>query len=130
MAIPSKCITVEEAKALQNKWKETRAVEIEQAQGYQDTREFWYSLDELQEYLDYVRDQSNAQGINKPGIRIYFGAYAKTPIKKSYATIFLAPTKEKSAVIEGEVEISNSTENNYDIEPMNITQSGYPPINY
>jgi len=129
MAKPSKCITVAKAKELQNKWKETRALEIEQAQGYQDTREFWYSLEELQEYLDYVKDQSNAQGINKPGIRIYFGAYAKTPTKKSYATIFLAPTKEKSnSILEDGEDVNN--ENNYDIDPMNIGSNGYPPINY
>ena len=130
MAKPNKCITVDEAKALQNKWKETRALEIEQAQGYQDTREFWYSLDELQEYLDYVKDQSNAQGINKPGIRIYFGAYLKTPVKKSYATIFLAPTKEKSAIAEEELEVSNNAENNYAIEPFNLSHGGYPPKEY
>lgn len=130
MAKPKKCITVNEAKALQNKWKETRAQEIEQAQGYQDTREFWYSVEELQEYLDYVKEQSTTQGINKPGIRIYFGAYPKSSVKKSYATIFLAPTKEKSAILEGEEEISNNTENNYDIDPMNIGTGGDPPINY
>ncbi len=130
MAKPSKCIPVAEAKALQDKWKETRALEIEQAQGYQDTREFWYSLEELQEYLDYVKEQSTAQGINKPGIRIYFGAYAKTSLKKSYATMFLAPTKEKSAIIEGEEENSNNTENNYDIEPLNTVTGGNPPKEY
>jgi len=129
MAKPNKCITVEEAKALQNKWKETRALEIEQAQGYQDTREFWYSLDELQEYLDYVKDQSNAQGINKPGIRIYFGAYAKTPVKKSEATVFLAPTKKKTNPLEEDGDAVNN-ENNYDIDPMNIGTGGDPPINY
>ncbi len=130
MAKPNKCITVTEAKALQNKWKETRAIEIEQAQGYQDTREFWYSLEELQEYLDYVKEQSTAQGINKPGIRIYFGAYPKTSVKKSYATMFLAPTKEKSAIMEGEEETSNNTENNYDIEPLNTVIGGNPPKEY
>jgi hypothetical protein len=130
MAKPNKCITVDDAKELQNKWKESRALEIEQAQGYQDTREFWYSLDELQEYLDYVKEQSTAQGINKPGIRIYFGAYAKTPVKKSYATIFLAPTKEKSAPLEGEEDTSNNAVNNYDIDPMNITSGGDPPKEY
>lgn len=130
MAKPNKCISVEDAKELQNKWKETRALEIEKSQGYNDTREFWYSLDELQEYLDYVREQSDEQGISKPGIRIYFGAYAKTEMKKSYATIFLAPTKEKSVEMEQDAEVSNNMENNYDIDPMNITHGGYPPINY
>lgn len=130
MAKPNKCITVDDAKELQNKWKETRALDIEQAQGYQDTREFWYSLEELQEYLDYVKEQSTAQGVHKPGIRIYLGAYPKYTVKKSYATIFLAPTKEKSALLEGEEDASNNTENNYEIEPLNMNQGGYPPKEY
>ncbi len=130
MAKPSKCITVAKAKLLQKKWLETRALEIEQAQGYQDTREFWYSLEELQEYLDYVKEQSNAQGIKKPGIRIYFGAYPNTSVKKSYATMFIAPTKGKPAIMEGEEEVSNNTENNYDIEPLNTVLGGYPPKEY
>jgi len=130
MAKPNKCISVDAAKSLQEKWKDTRAIEIEKGQGYQDTREFWYSLEDLQEYLDYVKEQSTAQGITKPGIRIYFGAYPKTSIKKSYATLFLAPRKEKSAIMDGEEVTSNNTENNYDIEPLNTVIGGYPPINY
>ena len=132
MTKPIKCISVVEAKNLQNKWKETRAQEIEQAQGYEDTREFLYSLDELQEYLNYVKEQSNAQGIDKPGIRIYIGAYPKTSTQKSYATLFLAPTKDLFHSFEGldELEIANKTENNYEIEPFNIVLGGYPPKDY
>lgn len=130
MSKPQKCISVQEAKVLQSKWVETRATEIEKAQGYQDTREFWYSLEELQEFLDYVREESANQGVNRPGVRIYFGAYPKTNEKKSYATIFLAPTKEKSALEEEEFENSAANENNYDIDPLNDGTGGLPPTGY
>lgn len=130
MAKPSKCISVQEAKDLQNKWVNTRAGEIEKAQGYKDTREFWYSLEELQEFLDYVKMESDKQGVKKPGVRIYFGAYPNTNENKSYATVFLAPTKEKSGLSEAELDASASHENNYDIDPLNIIQGGRPPISY
>lgn len=132
MAKPKKCISVDEAKKLQKKWMETRALEIEQAQGYKDTREFLYSLEELQEYLDYVKEQSSAQGIEKPGIRMYFGAYSKTYVKKSYATMFLSATKDLEKNIESleEEEVSNKTENNYEIDPFNTVLGGYPPKDY
>ncbi len=129
MAKPTKCITVAEAKALQNKWKETRAIEIEKGQGYKDTREVWYSLQELQDYIDYVREESLAQGVKRPGIRIYFGADEGTSEKKSYATVFLAPTKEKSNPIEEDGDAVNN-ENNYEIDPQNDGTVGWPPINY
>ncbi|SDR67879.1 hypothetical protein [Gramella sp. MAR_2010_147] len=127
MQKPKKCISKERARELQGDWKNTRAKEIDNAQGYEDTREFWYSLDELQEYLDYVKEESQKQGVKKPGVRIYFGSYPKSNEKKSYATVFLAPTKEAS---EEELETASNQQNNYEIDPFNLSTGGEPPINY
>ena len=128
MEKPKKCISVEEARKEQDEWVNTRGKEIQRGQGYEDTREFWYSVDELQEYLDYVKEKSKEQGVEKPGIRFYLGAYPKTKEKKSYTTMFLSPTKEASGdtATSGE----DSDPNNYEIEPMNITHGGYPPKDY
>ena len=128
MAKPAKCITVEKARELQENWKKSRAEEIEKGQGYQDTREFWYSLEELQEYLDYVKEESAKQDIKKPGIRIYFASYPKSNEKKSYATVFLAPTKGPSS--EEDLEAAANQANNYDIDPFNLSHGGEPPLNY
>ena len=130
MEKPKKCISVEKAKELQTKWQESRGKDIDLAQGYQDTREFWYSVEELQEYLNYVKEKSVEQGVKDPGIRIYFGAYQKSSIKKSYATVFLAPTKGKSAPLEGEDETSVNAVNNYNIDPLNESSGGMPPVTY
>ncbi len=129
MRKPKKCISVDDAKKLQKKWVETRGKDIENCEGYEDTREFWYSLDELQEYLDYVREKSKEQGVKKPGIRIYLGAYPQTNAKKSFSTVFLAPTKEKSKNLQSKTAESGD-ENNYDIEPLNQNNGGHPPSNY
>lgn len=107
----------------------TRGKEIARGQGYEDTREFWYSLDELQEYLDYVREKSKEQGIKKPGIRFYLGVYTKTKGKNGYSTIFLSPTKEKSGDSDDET-TEDGDENNYEIEPLNDSQGGWPPTSY
>lgn len=118
MGKPTKCITVAEARQLQDNWVTTRAVDIERSRGQQDTREVIWSLSELQEYLDYVKEESTKQGLLNPGIRIYFAAY-NTP-KDDHATVFLAPTSG------GNVGDSN----NYNIDPFNRGQSGWPPQNY
>ncbi|GGD97152.1 hypothetical protein [Planktosalinus lacus] len=115
---PIKCITVEEARKLQDNWVSTRAKIIDSNLGIVDSREVHYSIEELEEYLAYVKEESQKQGINTPGIRVYFGAYDDS--KSNYATIFMAPT-------EGETESSN---NNYNIEPFNFGQSGHPPKAY
>lgn len=128
MKKPTNCISVEEARKEQDEWVNTRGRAISRGQGYEDTREFWYSLEELQEYLDYVREKSEEQGIKKPGIRFYLGAYPKTKDEKGYATIFLAPTKEALAQPGGEEQ--DSELNNYEIEPLNTVSGGHPPTNY
>ncbi|MBZ9630529.1 hypothetical protein LB465_07025 [Salegentibacter sp. LM13S] len=128
MKKPKKCISVEEARKEQDEWVRTRGKDIREAEGYEDTREFWYSVDELQEYLDYVKEKSKEQGVEKPGIRFYLGAYPKTNEKKSYTTMFLSPTKEAKGDTENAEE--DSDPNNYEIEPYNTIGSGWPPMEY
>lgn len=115
---PLKCITVEEARKLQDNWESTRAKIIDSNLGKIDSREFYYTIEELEEYLAYVKDESQKQGINNPGVRIYLGAYDDS--KSNYATVFIAPT-------EGE---TKSSKNNYSIDPFNFGQSGHPPKGY
>lgn len=126
MAKPLKCIPIEEARKLQEIWKSSRGKEIERAQKYVDTREFWYSLAELEEYLNYVRQKSAEEGVSNPGIRIYFGAYPEAGPKKSYSTVFLAPTKPLDSMENTE----DTQENNYSIDPLNHGQGGVPPVDY
>lgn len=115
---PSKCITIQQAEDLQNNWVATREVAIRKAIGKQDTREFRFSVAELEQFLAYVKENSTLQGISDPGIRIYFGAYNTD--SNPYATVFLAPTKGVSA----------DFDNNYTILPLNKLSGGIPPRIY
>ena len=127
MERPTKCITVKKAKEMQDNWVNSRAIAIEGALGYEDTREFVFSISELQEYLDYVREKSREQGINNPGIRIYLASYPSTDGDKSLSTVFLSPTKGGSFAFNTE---DGEDDNNYDIDPLNDANSGMPPKDY
>jgi hypothetical protein len=117
MAKPQKCITVQAAKDMYNNWQNSRGSSIE-SDGYQDVCDFTFSLAEMQEFLDYVKDESEKADINNPGIRIYFAAYGTD--SQSGATVFLAPTTGADA----------DSDNNYDLDPFNTVGGGWPPNNY
>ncbi|MCM4159807.1 hypothetical protein FHG64_15775 [Antarcticibacterium flavum] len=124
MKKPAKCVSVEEAREQQKEWVNTRGKVI--GSKFKDVRDFWYSLDELQEYLDYVREKSKEQGVENPGIRFFLGAYSPGR-KDGNATMFLAPTREKDPNKDSE-EVEDP--NNYEIEPYNTIGMGWPPSDY
>ncbi len=112
---PSNCISVTEARQLQDNWVTTRAVDIEEGRGSADAREFLFSVAELQEFLDYIK--ASPQSAN-PGVRIYFAAYNSDDNDK--ATVFLAPT----------LGVTPGSENNYSLAPLNRAITGWPPKAY
>ncbi|MCH2490786.1 MAG: hypothetical protein MK211_11610 [Flavobacteriales bacterium] len=119
MAKPSKCISVAQGQALCNNWQTSRAAAINQSRGNQpDCCEFVFSVEELEEYLEYVKELSSDQGVAKPGIRIYFGAYNDD--QSNNATVVLVPTNGTS----------KTSDNNYSIDPFNTVIGGFPPKLY
>jgi len=118
MIKPSKCITVQEAKDLQDNWVNSRGVSIQNTRGEEDSREVVYSVEELEEFLAYVKSESSKKGINNPGVRIYFAAY--NDAKSTRATVFLSATDSGDA----------NSNNEYDISPFNRGGGGWPPNIY
>jgi len=82
MAIPAKCVTVEEARALQDNWKKTREPEINRAIGSIDTREFFYSVAELEEYLKSTNHLNTTITKIEPEIEDCFMQLMKSPSPK------------------------------------------------
>lgn len=91
--------------------------------GFQDTYETWFSVEELETYLDYVK--SNIP--DNPGIRIYFGNYGDNvgPKDKS-CTVFLVPTKGGDTANLDITEV----ENDYGTESYNSGTGKIPPTAY
>ncbi len=118
MAKPSKCISVSEAQGLQDNWVQSRVSSISNLLNEEDARDFTFSVDDLQEYIDYVKEESAKAGITNPGIRIFFAAYDNKDSNK--ATVFLGATDGTQS----------DSDNNYNIDPLNRTQGGWPPNTY
>lgn len=115
---PNKCISVQEARTLQDNWANTRGVSIQNSRGEEDSREVVYSVEELEEFLAYVKSQSSKKGITNPGIRIYFASYNDN--KSTRSTVFLSATDSGDA----------NSNNDYNTLPFNHGGSGWPPNIY
>ena len=115
---PAKCISVDSAKELHNNWRASRGIDIEKSLGFEDAREFLFSVEELQQFLDYVKSASLAEGINNPGIRVYLGSYDNNLNNK--ATVFFSATNG----------VDSGAQNNYNVDPLNKGISGHPPTKY
>lgn len=126
---PDNCISVEEARELHDNWKNTRHKHLNSCLQFEDKREFTWSVEELEAYLKYVKQESKKQGIKNPGIRIYNGAYSKGKCKmqRGYSTLFMVPTGSHAG--ESGKGISDM-ENNYKIAALNKGGSGHPPKEY
>jgi len=118
MTKPKNCIPVAEAKTLQKNWNDTRAIDIEKAMGSKDVCSVTFNIDQLQEFIDYVKSESTNKGIEKPGIRIYFAAYNDKESTK--ATVFLNATESDDG----------NSANNYGIDPLNKGDNDWPPNAY
>ncbi|WP_052823407.1 hypothetical protein [Neotamlana sedimentorum] len=95
--VPSQAISYKEANVLEEEFKTTRAKFLNEHLGFEDSREFLFSLDSLKQYIAFFEREAKKQGYTDLGIRIYYGAY---PESKNYpdpgrATVFLVPTGNK-----------------------------------
>lgn len=118
-------ITIEKAKKLQKKWWETRSLVTTNGTQHEDTCQFHFTVEELQAYLDEVKTKS--EGLDTPGINIWFGAYDATETAPSLATVFLAPTKR---VKSDDPEKGFEDVANDEIDPLNDTTGKWPPNLY
>lgn len=97
-----------------------------QAAGFKDSYETWFSMEELEKYLQYVKD--NIPASENPGIRIYFGNYGVTGDQKNkLSTAFLAPTRQVESQTDGG---TTTNENVYTLDAYNDGSQPWPPDPY
>lgn len=131
---PQQVIDYEEANALEEDYIETRYNVINASLGYNDTREFWFSLDSLKRYIEYVEYEAANQGLENLGVRIYFGAYPQNSNypDAGYSTVFIVPTslQQPSPLQKGFVPIQPINQNIEGIKAMNYGHGGQPPSDF
>lgn len=115
---PKLLISKEEAIQMQQHWKNTKGIMLRKAIGKEMISDFWWSLDDLEDYIRYVKQLAKKDGVRDLGIRFYLGAYPSNhPIKPNKTNLFIAPT------------LSNGTTYKA-ANPMNRGSGGEPPKTY
>ncbi|WP_411894921.1 hypothetical protein [Winogradskyella sp. A2] len=93
-----------------------------------DNRSSWWSIEDIQNYINYSENQAGELGYKMDGLRVYLGSYPAKPGEMSgLTTMFIVPTGTKNTS-QGAV---------FALQPMsgdipggnglNIGSQGYPP---
>lgn len=128
---PQQAISLDEADNLEEEFKQTRSRILDSALGFQDNRDFWFSLDTLKKYIEYVEYEGKKMGKENLGIRIYFAAYppqSNYP-DPGYSTVFLVPTAEAAPnpLKQGFFPMPVENEALDSLKALNFSQGGRPP---
>lgn len=133
-AKPNQLISKEFAKQLNVNYNKKRASLTAKKAQKEDANAIWYSLEELENYIHYIKTNGAKDGYNVDGIRFYFGVYPddeKHGEKAGLTTLFLVPTGKKAATETAKIQsFAMAQESSSDIpslEPMNYGNIGRPP---
>ncbi|WP_111307231.1 hypothetical protein [Confluentibacter sediminis] len=135
---PKGVITVEQAKALNDNWTKYRKQAVDSAakeQGREeDDRSTYWSLEDIENYLDYAKHYSDSIGYNMTGIRVYLGVYGENAgqTKKNLTTMFMVPTLQKAKSLASSFYINMQGGGGSNVPPLNEGaggQGGYIPHN-
>jgi len=101
--IEDQLISFDDAKKLEAEYLRTRHDLITKTLGYEDARDFWFSLKDLKTYIAYIEENA-PEGSSNLGIRIYNAAYPEgfdERVKSGYSTVYLVPTALKASAGNG-----------------------------
>ncbi|MES2747713.1 MAG: hypothetical protein V4648_05010 [Bacteroidota bacterium] len=124
MPAPTQLITKAFAITLNQNYINERSRLISGEIGYDDANAIWYSLEELENYIAYIKSEAAKIDYTADGIRFYLGVYPNEPEygdKAGMTNIFLSPTGYQNGQQSSNADIA-------DIDPMNGGGLGNPPI--
>jgi len=128
---PKQLISLEKARELNENYNETRARLHQEKMGKEDANAVWYSLEELENYIAYIKKLGTEKGYVVDGIRLYMGVYsdAEEHSKAGYSTIFLSPTGQRSTGENQQKKAANKEGSSdiLEINAMNFGSMGNPP---
>ncbi|MEX0274443.1 MAG: hypothetical protein AB3N16_08700 [Flavobacteriaceae bacterium] len=102
-ALEAHVILMDQAHELSEQYKMMRLDTINKYLGIKDHSNYWFSLDVLKAYIDYV-EKNAPEGSQNLGIRIYNGVYPEgfsKRVSEGFSTVYLVPTAQRKDVSNG-----------------------------
>ncbi|WP_224483032.1 hypothetical protein [Robertkochia aurantiaca] len=124
MSKPAKCISKARAAEEQNNFVNDNRF---RALFKNKVREFWWSLEEIEEYIAYLRKEAGTQGYDNLGLRFYLGK-SSADTGKDDVTLFITGTGQPNTELQGQP--SREDDNLTSIDAYNVTGTGVPPKDY
>lgn len=132
---PTQLITKKFGKELHSNFMKHRASIIARYIKKEDANAVWFSVEELENYIHYIKTKGEKTGYKVNGIRFYFGVYPedrKYAEKAGLMTLFLTATGKKIRTKTDEIQNFALVRENEDsdiesIDPMNYGSIGRPP---
>jgi len=94
-----------------------------------DNRSSWYSIEEIESYIAYAKQQAGSLGYTLDGLRLYAGAYPDTKEGPGLMTMFFVPTGFQN-VSEGSMLPTAQGGGSNDLkgaDGLNFGKKGVPP---
>ncbi|MDG4715409.1 hypothetical protein [Winogradskyella marincola] len=129
MTKPKGLITPSEIEALDQAYNSRHTIISDSLIGTPDNRSSWYSIEEIESYIAYAKQQAGSLGYTLDGLRLYAGAYPDTKEGPGLMTMFFVPTGSQN-VSEGSIMPTAQGGGSNDLkgaDGLNIGQHGFPP---
>jgi hypothetical protein len=127
VAKPQNTISPKNARSLQKRFIRTRAAVLKDTLGYDDVRDVTFSLNDVEQYIKYVKQQMPGTDPADIDLRIFFGTNPPSAqYKEGLSTIFMAPIV-KSPTQQGGFFMNYMQTG---LDPLNKGTGGMPPNDY
>lgn len=125
---PKKCITHKKAVKLQENYVKTIDKGLKKEFRKEFSSQFWWSLEELEEYIAYFKQEAKEKGYKDLGLRFSLGKHEDTD-KEGAISGFIMPTGVKDVNVNTLAKSTNVAQPQMieDVDSYNDSLSGWPP---
>lgn len=131
MTDPKGLISPEQIKKLDQAYNSRHTLISDSLIDTPDNRSSWYSIEEIESYLEYAKNQASELGYTLDGLRLYAGAYPDTEEGPGLMTMFFVPTGVKNMSEGSTIPIAQGEggkgEDIDDGDGLNAGSHGIPP---